>query len=573
MEILSKKLNKRLKSIVICATISFFTIILYLFHLQINLMEKFFQRSQKNFIRYEKINSPRGSIIDCNGNLIATNRPVDIIYWKSTNSKKLTSYQESTINELKEILNLTEEQIEKIILAQKQGDKVVIAEDVNFEQLSKIIEKFPNNKNILIDRQFKRYYPQKNIASHIVGYLALDIETTGKMGLELICNNNLKGQSGEIIKTINSIGHSIGSEVAKKASTGETIQTTLNLKLQMIAEKLFPQNFAGTFILIDPKTGGLEVLLSNPNFDPNIFLEQIKSDEWQELQKKKCFINRAFNACYPPASIFKLVTLSAALENNIIDENSSWVCTGQLSFAGRFYHCMNRQGHGLMNTKQALAYSCNIPFFSIGKKIKIDTLADYANKLGLGKKTSIIFEEKTGLIPSSLWKLKTKGEQWWPGETLSAVIGQSFMLVTPIQIACMISGICKGYLVQPRILTNEPIIKKPININKKTLKFLKTTMRSVIEEGSARRLSNMKDFKIHGKTGTAQTINNKESGLTKEQEAHAWFTAYFRYKNHPAKTLVILIENAGYSGVATEVAQRFFKEYRKIIDQENQNTI
>lgn len=578
MEILSRILCSRFKIIILSSFLFLIIIATYLFHLQINLVLNFFKLGQRNFLRSEKIASPRGNIVDAFGQLLATNRPVDSIFWQGTGKKTLTNDQVNSINQIISLLKLDENIIDQINQAEKYCKRLCLANDVNFEQLSFLMERFPTNPNVIIDRTFKRFYPQNSIASHIVGYLgSANVEISGKMGLELICNENLKGHSGEIIKTINSIGYSLESHEIKKALIGDTIQTTLNLKLQLLAEEIFPPELNGTCILMDPENGSLEVILSRPTFDPNIFLKPINPEAWKNLQEQKCFINRASNACYPPASIFKLVTLSAALETKIIEPNTLWYCIGHISFAGRLYHCNNRNGHGIVDTQQALYHSCNIPFFDIGKKIKIDVLADYAQRLGLGEKTNTIFNERSGLIPTNKWKKNTFGEPWWPGETLSATIGQSFLSVTPLQIACMISGICKGYLSQPRILINEPIIRKPVKIKKNTLIFLKRSMKYVTRKGTGIHLNTLKNFKIYGKTGTAQTraLVDKDKKIEneiicKEHMHHAWFVAYYRYKNFPPKTLVILLENAGSTRPAVRMAKKFFLGYAKILDQ---NTI
>lgn len=572
MEILSRLLTSRLKIVIGIILCSFSAIILYLFHLQINLQLNFFKLGQQNFLRYEKVNSPRGNIIDAEGNLLATNRPVYSIYWQGRGEKKLSSDHNRIVAELKEIISFPDEIIEKLTIAEKQRQQIQIAYDVSFEQLSRILEYFPNHKNISIKKQFKRFYPHKHIASHVVGYLGLDLESTGKMGLELICNDALKGQSGEIIKIINSIGHNLASYQVKQALAGDTLQTTLNLGLQLIAEEVFPEEYEGTCIVLNPRTGAVEVILSRPSFDPNIFLRAINPEEWQTLQEKKSFINRALNALYPPASLFKLVTLSAALERHIITPETRWYCPGYSMFAERAYHCSKLTGHGALSTEQALAHSCNIPFFEIGKKLKIDTLAEYAYKLGLGTKTNILFHEKTGLVPTSEWKKKIKGERWWPGETLSAAIGQTFILVTPMQVACMISALCEGYFVQPRILAVEPLAKRPIDLRSDTLHFLRGCMENVIKYGTGLYLRNLPGFKIYGKTGGAQTSSLKNRDLGKEHIPHAWFATYFRYKDHDPHTLVLLIENAGSSSVAIKVAQKFFRKYAELVEQKSSYT-
>ena len=222
-----------------------------------------------------------------------------------------------------------------------------------------------------------------------------------------------------------SLGRHLAQRELKKALAGKDITTTLDIEIQQMVELILPEDVVGTCIIMDPIDGSLLALVSRPHFDPTVFLGSLEQDEWASLQDKKPFLNRAFNACYPPGSIFKLVTISAALEHKLIKSDSHWFCPGYVEFAQRRYWCSNKHGHGDLNTEQALAHSCNIPFFEIGKKISIDTLADYAHRFGLGQKTNIGFTEKEGLIPTSAWKKRVKGERWWPGETLLQLLAKA----------------------------------------------------------------------------------------------------------------------------------------------------
>ncbi|MFA6065848.1 MAG: penicillin-binding transpeptidase domain-containing protein [Candidatus Babeliaceae bacterium] len=548
----------------ITTSVFFIIIIARLFYLQVIMSSTLFHLGKKNFLRVEKIISPRGNIIDINGKLLATNKPIISLYWNGTGKKQLTQEQYAIIHTLENILG---KDLEKdIALIEKKTKKTLIAHELQFDQLSKIIEHFPHHSNLFISTCFKRYYPYNSYGSHVIGHLSiLGQEIYGKMGLEMLLEESLKGESGQKLKMVNSAGHNLSEEEVKKALTGQTIQTTLNIDLMHIAESVFPQDFAGVLLVMHPQTGALQVVMSRPGFDPNTFLSPINEQEWFSLQHNNSFLNRALST-YPPASIFKLVTIAAALENNIIQEDIVWNCRGFVTFAGRKYHCSNHNGHGLLNIEGALAQSCNIPLFDIARHIKIDMLAAQAKKFGLGSKTNILFSEKTGLIPTSSWKKATFHERWYPGETLSASIGQSYLLVTPIQIARMISGICQGYLVKPRILVNEPQEKEHLDISPEVRQFLKKSMKQVITEGSGRRLKNLKNIEIWAKTGTAQTGSLEKRDEGKHYLEHAWFVAQVVYKDNEPFTLVILIEHAGSSRVALSVAWNYLINYCYFMD-------
>lgn len=569
---INEKIIYILKGILILLALIF----IRLFYLQISLNDKLFLMSKKNFTRLVKISSPRGNITDTNGHLLATNRQVLNIYWKGTGNRQFNSDQLDLLNNLQTIANLqfTPQDITRIKSAEKYSKITLLVSDVPFDELSQILEKFSQSPNLEIETKFQRFYPQKSIASHIIGYLSqIDHETIGKMGLEKILEENLKGTPGSRETKINSLGKSLEEKEITSAYCGKTIRTTLDLHLQKIAEEIFPPDYKGALIIMDPKNGALKTVLSRPNFDPSIFLKQFTSDEWKEFQEKQPFLNRAFNACYPPASLFKLITVTAAIDSGIIKRESNWNCLGYTTFCGRKYHCAKKTGHGHLSATEAVGLSCNPFFYEIAKKLDIDVLADYANRFGLGEKTELIFAEKEGLVPTSKWKRKTLGEKWWQGETLSAVIGQSYFLVTPIQMARMISSIFEGYLIKPRILEDQPIEKITLNINYEILDFLKHTMHIAATVGTAQRISRIKDITAFAKTGTAQTISFETQGESQEKLEHAWFAINFCYKNQSPLTMVILIEKAGHSRIATEVGKQFLIRFRLLMQELEQDII
>ena len=261
-----------------------------------------------------------------------------------------------------------------------------------------------------------------------------------------------------------------------------------------------------------------------------------------------------------------MVTLVAGLEEGAITTETTCYCNGSFKFGNRRYRCNKYYGHGEITAKDSIAYSCNIIFYEMGKKLTINTLADYAHKFGLGEKTGFALPEQSGFIPTSEWKLQHKGERWWPGETVSATIGQTFMLVTPLQVARMISGIFQGYLVNPRILDAEPIITTPLDIKPEHLDLLKAAMKEVTEHGTARQLKKVGDIDIYAKTGTAQTSSLSNRKLGGKHIEHAWFVAHFSYKDQKPLTIVICLEHAGYARIATNMVRQFLIQYKRYID-------
>ncbi len=541
-----------------------------LIYLQVNLSDYFNYKSKQNFQRIAKIQPMRGNILDCNGILLATNRPVTDLFWQGTGNSRLTSQQKKDLDLTSTIISAKDNNDElqtEVVHAERYYQQLMLASDLTFDQISKLEELFPKHKNIILSTRFTRYYPYKSYASHILGYLGdINITMRGKMGLEMLLQDKLKGEHGLVLRTINSLGKKLSEQQIKESLEGNTIATTLDIDMQNIIEEIFPQDYSGTIILMNPLDGGIQAVISRPSFDPSLFLAPISIQEWHALQEKKPFINRAFNATYPPGSIFKLVVVSAALEQGVIDAESSWKCNGFLTFGKRKYWCNRRYGHGLINTAQAVAKSCNILFYEIGKLMDIDRIAHYAKIFGLGKKTGIVFNEKEGTVPTRTWKQQTFGEQWWTGETLSVTIGQSFLAVTPIQIARMISSIFTKKLITPRILIDEPIEQYPLELKPETLNFLRDSMRAVVTRGTGQRVSHVKNIEIYAKTSTAQVSSLQKRHLDKSHLEHGWFVAYFKYKDYNPLTLVILIEHAGSSRLPTITAKHFLVRYKEYKD-------
>lgn len=560
-----QRCSSKIRWLMFGTLIAFGLIATRLYNLQVKDYAHYDERSQHNFLRIEKIISPRGNILDTHGTLLATNRPVVDVYWQGTGNTHLSPDHLQMIGTLDTILetDLLNTATATLRLTEKAGATLLLACDIRFDQLSRLVEQFPHSSNIVLHTTFKRHYPHGNCASHLVGYLGqVNYEPAGKMGFEKLLEYALKGEDGEVQKIINSLGKNIAERELKQALSGSDITTTIDLDMQKLVELAFPEDFVGTMLLMDPKTGALRALVSRPNFDPNIFLQQLDNDAWQALIEKKAFLNRAFNASYPPASIFKLVVVTAALEKGVIDQDMLVQCRGFYQFGNYRHWCMQHQGHGTLTVKQAVAKSCNILFFHIGKHINIDTLADYAFRFGLGQKANMLFANAEGLVPTSQWKRATKHQPWWPGETLSAAIGQSYLLVTPVQIARMVASIFEGYLVTPRLLEQEPIETQPLHVSAITRTFLRDSMRSAVQYGTGVRVGSIKEFDIYAKTGTAQTSSLELRNQNEQYKEHGWFVAYFQYKNQSPLTMVILVEQAGSSTVATAIARDFLLKYR-----------
>jgi len=557
--------------IFLCASLIFiFVIILQLLYLQIYENKRFSELGERNFLRTEVLFPRRGNVYDCHGNMLATNRPIFDLYWHGGGRYRFLDSQKSCLDKLKTVLGndlFDSKMLNRISRAERFSRRILIKKTLSKDNLCKISEQCSGSPNLFIDRRFERLYPHKALAAHILGYLRR-VERNGDFrglyGLERMFESDLQGESGYVRHVINATGKRMFKTESCPASAGKDLCLTIDLPMQRIAEKLFSPGQAGAFIVMDPDDGAIKVMLSYPNFDPNMFLNSISEQDWNDrFSTDSPLLNRAIHALYPPASIFKLITFVSGLEEGVITIDTEFNCKGYTMFGGRKYNCQRRWGHGLQLAQKALCVSCNIPCYEIAQKITVDQIAAYAMRFGLGQPTEFLFSDKKGIVPTSSWKQACKGMPWWRGETLSVSIGQSFLLVTPLQIVRMIGSICTGNLVRPRILADSEIERYPLYITDKTLEFLREVMREVVIRGTARGLNTFKDFAISAKTGTAQIVSlGRQKKGDKKQLEHAWFASFFSYKGGSPLVMVVLVEHAGSSRPAVHIAKNFLRDLK-----------
>ncbi len=257
----------KLKTIIILFFCSILAIILRLSYLQLYLAPALLSQSQRNFTRHETIHSPRGNIVDCQGNLLVTNRPVHNVYWQGRGKKRIDDADKKLLEKLAGIIpGITENEtlLTKINLAERSYGKAALATDISFDQLSKLEEVLSADLPIHITTDFKRFYPHGTIGSHIVGYLGtITAQQQGIMGLEKIFEDSLKGKDGQLQKIMtDSFGKSLNQELLNESIAGTTIQTTIDLRFQQIIKRVFPPDLGGTCIIMDPVDGGLLALVT-----------------------------------------------------------------------------------------------------------------------------------------------------------------------------------------------------------------------------------------------------------------------------------------------------------------------
>jgi penicillin-binding protein 2 len=562
--VLESQKNRRKKiailSIIFCFSgVAIFCRVAYL---QIFCFEVLSEKSIKNFSRKETVSPRRGRILDCVGQELAANQEIYRLVWSGKGRRKLSAQACASLSLIENLLERKFD-LNEIKKNERRQKKLTIATDVSFDEVCKISEQTSVCDQLEIVSSFKRIYPHKNLASHILGYLGRENFAelpAGRSGLESILQNGLIGKNGSMEHVVNARGERLKLVSVMHPEAGNDVKLTLDMELQTFAEKVFEPGGSGAFVLFDPENGALRAVASFPSFDPNKFLEGISFSEWnKDFSAGSPLLNRAFNATYPPASIFKLVTFATALELGVVDKTTTVDCKGFYEFGRRKYYCIRSWGHGKLTARRAFELSCNAFCYDIGIRVGIDNMAQFAHAFGLGEKTGLLMPEKAGLVPSSAWKQGAKGEQWWKGEDLSASIGQSFLLTTPLQLARMLGSIFTGYLVRPRILEEEAIETEALEISKETLLFLQEAMGGVVTHGTAHLLGKIENSRVYAKTGTAQISNVRRGIKSYSQSEHAWCTAYFKVKGERPLVAVVLVEHAGRSRPAVVVVEKLIK--------------
>jgi len=590
-----RELQKRSFPFLFLMVVLFLALLLRSWYLQIAQGEHFASLSENNRMRVVVLKPPRGLIFDRYGNLLANNVPSFNL------NLVLEDVQDPELigKRLNQLIGLNKETFMKKAFESK-GQlpylPITLIKDLSLREVSIIEGHQLELPGVEIQVEPRRHYLYKNLAAHFLGYVgeisSIELKKevlksispgtiVGKSGIELTFDSVIRGKKGQKIIEVDALGHEQKTVRVIPPLAGRDVFLTLDLELQQIAEKALGGR-AGAIVAMDPQNGEILSWVSQPSFDPNHLSEGISQEVWETIttDPQRPLNNRVIQGQYPPASIFKIVVSTALLESPLISSDFQVECKGYFPFGGRIFRDWKRQGHGIMDIHQAFVQSCDIFFYDVGDQLGVDLIAKYAREYGLGEKTGIDLEsEKKGLIPTIAWKKKVQGDPWYPGETLSVAIGQSYVLATPLQLLNMVSAVGNGgALFKPQILKGfankenqdiqEPlsVLPKRMEVKKATLEILREAMRGVLSDpkGTAR-ASRSEWVEIAGKTGTAQVVGIRSEISTdpipREFRDHAWFVAFAPAVN-PRIAVVALVEHAGHGGaVAAPIVKEMIEFY------------
>ena len=590
--------KRRLNGAILCVLAAFAILIMRLFYLQVIEGEEFRRLSQNNCIRLQQIDPPRGLIFDCNGRLLVDNRPSFDLSITLKDAQPI----EKTIEKLAYYLKIPVEELMVRIDHSKLGSykPIWLKRDIGRDALAAIeVHKF-DLPGVTVAVRPIRNYINKSSAAHLLGYLSevsiAELKSgkykwakcgdfIGKFGSEKVCEQYLRGKRGGRQVEVNATGKVVRILQTVGAQPGHNIYLTIDQLLQLKAEELLTGQ-AGAVVAMDPASGHILAMASSPSFDQNAFVSGLSHQAWRTLVENplRPMENKAIQAEYPPASTYKIVTAIAGLEEGIIDKNTSAYCPGRYKFGNRIYRCWKKSGHGNVNVVKALAESCDVFFYQVGQKLGVDRLAWYAKACGLGVKTGIdLNHEAEGLVPTAAWKKRRTGVSWQGGETLSVAIGQSYNLVTPLQMVALISAVANGGTrYRPVLLKkietadgtvifeNKSQIAGRLPAGGETLDIVRRGLWEVVNDrhGTAWG-SRVKGIDICGKTGTAQVFSRKGNATRRAKEPkhlqpHAWFIAYAPAESPKIAVSVIVEHGEHGSSAAAPIARELIKTFLKI---------
>ena len=548
--------------------------------LQIIDSDRYSQMAERNRVRSIPIIAPRGSMLDREGRVLVDNYPsFSVLLLRDTPEQV-----DKLLPQIADGLGMTLDDVKQQIDASRAMPKfqpIVIKPEASPSDIAFIESHrvdIPVLEMLMVHR---RRYPHGDMLANAIGYVgevsAEQVESSdsalkpgdivGKTGLERQYNETLMGTDGMRRVIVNSIGKEVGRLEQKDAIPGKPIQLTIDYDLQNIADTYMADK-EGAVVAMDARTGEILAMVSRPTFDPNDFAIRIPSAEWQALNTdpRTPLLNRAIQGQMAPGSVFKIVMATAMLESKQLPADFTVSCPGRAVFYGRTFHCWRPAGHGIVDLHKAIVDSCDVFFYTIGQRLGIGTIHDYATGLGLGRRTGIDLPgEEPGLIPSEEWVQRVFHHKWYAGETISVAIGQGSVTVTPVQLARMIAAVANGGdLPQPHLLKNFTGKTDHFPLAEDTVERVTQGMYGVINEGGTGSTLKLQNIEFSGKSGTAQLMSYEAGSKMgkKGKETNGWFVGYAPRRNPEIVVAAVVQGSSEHGGVtAGPVVRDIVKAY------------
>ena len=577
-----------------------------IFYLQVIQYELHTTASDKNRILPQPVVPNRGLIYDTNGKLLAENRANQSLH---LTLERVDDF-EQTLAVLRGLVSITENDLKRFEKNRKRRrrpyESVPLRSKLSEQEIAVLAVNSHRLPGVSVEAQLVRHYPFSASTAHVLGYVGQINESElkridpvnyngsksiGKLGVEKFYEAQLHGKVGFQKVEVNALGRVLRVLEREDPVPGVDITLYLDSELQRVTEQALGAR-RGAVVAIDPQTGGILAMVSQPSFDPNLFVTGIDSKAYAALRDSLDLplFNRALRGQYPPGSTVKPFVALAGLELGHINwaytiNDPGWY---QINRGGRFYRDWKKWGHGKVNLLQAITQSCDTYFYDLAHHMAVDELHDFLWQFGFGQRISLdVAEAVSGILPSTAWKKARTGQPWYTGDSLNVGIGQGYMLATPLQLATATAVLAnRGRWVQPRLL-------KSIRVNKDYIESLPATeevaaapvdvllkrdanwekmidaMENVVHgrRGTAQRIGKDVGYRIAGKTGTAQVVGIKQDEeydvekVAERNQDHGLFVA-FAPADEPKIAIAVIVENGGGGSTsAAPVARQVLDAY------------
>ncbi len=573
--------------------------------LQIIKHEAYATKANENRISVVPIVPNRGLILDRNGVILARNYSA---YTLEITPSKITQDLDSLIDELSALVDIQpkhRKRLRKLMEESKSFGSLPIRTRLSDEEVARFTAQRFRFPGVDVQARLFRQYPLGDVASHVIGYIgrinkrdADLIENSedapnykgtsyiGKEGLEKSYEKILHGTTGFEEVEVSAGGRPVRTLSRNLPTSGKNLILSVDIELQKVVEEAFGDR-RGAFVAIEPETGDVLSFVSMPTFDPNLFVEGIDQQSWNELNTSEDIplLNRPLTGAYPPGSTFKPFMALAALELGKRTMTQAISDPGYFAFGNKIFRDDKPGGHGLVDMYRAVALSCDTYFYQLANEMGVDTMHDFMAQFGMGQITGIDLDnERKGLLPSTAWKRaafkKPANQRWIPGDTISLGIGQGQNTFTPLQMAHATATLVNnGIVMKPHLVkqVEDPQSKQrsltvpkesyriPLKIE--NIEFIKNAMGGVVREGTGMRAFSGAAYTSGGKTGTAQVIAMKKTEKHGTKHAverfrdHSWYIA-FAPIDKPRIAVAIIVENGGYgSESAAPIVRKAFDYY------------
>lgn len=610
-EELIKLHKKRAVHIANIILVCFGVVLMRLWYLQVYKGEQYHRFSIQNRLRKEIVRAPRGMIYSANDQLLVDNIP----RFDAVLTRQYLKNKKETLERLSSILDMGSEEIKQTIKKHSSQAKyrpIIIKKNISLQEVARIETENAFLPGVSVDTFISREYVDGEVGAHLLGYISeisqqqlpkyrsrdkLEYnlgDFIGQFGIEEQMDKTLRGDNGFEYVEVDALGRKkkyintdnlfqgIKDEMPKP---GKNLKLTIDREMQVAAYEAL-KGQSGSVVALDVETGKILTMVSTPAFDPSQFSRGLTTEYWNSLinNEENPLRDRSIQEHFSPGSTFKPFTAITALEKGIIDPSTKIRCHGTYRLGRRVYHSWKRWGSEKVNVTDALMQSCNIFFYKAATDMDIDDLSEYGRMFGFGERSGITLpREVSGLMPTKEWKLKRNGIPWQQGETLSCSIGQSYVLVSTLQLANAYAALAtKGKLFRPYVVDEvfddngkmvkkyEPELIREIKLKDSTWNAVREGLHKVANEpeGTAWWRKGFGN-NMAGKTGTSQVVRassteglySKCSEMPYEFRHHGVFVAFAPYDDPKIAVAALIEHGCGGSTAAAPVVEKVISQY------------